>query len=132
MKNHYECTFIINHSLDDAQIESTIRLAEDTIAKNGGAVVNTDRIGRRRLAYTIAKKNSGFYVAIEFEAESRSIEKVERFLTLDENVIRYMTLKLSKRDLEAKRNRAAAVLAAAKALEEAKDAVEAAPEKDKK
>lgn len=134
MKNHYECTFIVNHSLDDAQIESTIRMAEDTVVKNGGQIVATDRIGRRRLAYPILKKNSGFYVSIEFEAEARSIEKVERFLTLDENVIRYLTLKLSKRDLEAKRARAAQALAASiQPQDEARDAAEPpAADKEKK
>jgi small subunit ribosomal protein S6 len=121
MKNYYECTFIVNSGLDDAQIENTIKATEDTIVKNGGSIVNIDRIGRRRLAYPITKKHNGFYTCIEFEAEPRAIEKVERFLTLDENVMRYLTMKLDARQLEAKRNRAAALAAAALlAAEEAK------------
>ncbi len=110
MKRFYECTFIVNPGLDDAQIESTVKMAHDTIVKNGGDIVNTEHLGRRRLAYPIAKKHNGFYVVLEFEAEGRIVEKVERFLTLDENVMRYLTVMLDARELEAKRNRAAMAL----------------------
>jgi small subunit ribosomal protein S6 len=107
MKRFYVCTFIVNPGLDDAQIESTVKMAEDTVVKNGGEIVNTDHLGLRRLAYPIAKKHNGFYVTLEFEAEGRIVEKVERFLTLDENVMRYLTVMLDARELEAKRTRAA-------------------------
>ena len=106
MKNFYECTFIVNPGLDDAQIESTIKLAEDAMVRNGAQIVAVDRIGRRRLAYPIAKKHNGYYVSFEFESEPGGIERIERYLTLDENVMRYLTLKLDKRELEAKRARA--------------------------
>lgn len=107
MKNFYDCTFIVNPGLDDGQIENTIKQAEDTIVKNGGQMISIDRLGRRRLSFPIQKKHNGFYVCIEFEGEGRIIEKVDRFLTLDENVMRYLTLKLDKREMEAKRNRTA-------------------------
>jgi small subunit ribosomal protein S6 len=110
MKRYYECTFIVNPGLDDAQIESTVKMAEDTIVKNGGELLNTEHMGRRRLAYPITKKHNGFYVCLEFEAEGRIVEKVERFLTLDENVMRYLTVTLDDRELEAKRSRAAMLL----------------------
>lgn len=117
MKTYYECTFIVNPGLDDAQIETTAKAVEETIVKNGGEMVNTDHIGRRRLAYPIAKKHNGYYICMEFEMDGRSIERVERLLKLDENVIRHLTLKLDKRELEAKRKRAA--LAAAPPAEAA-------------
>jgi small subunit ribosomal protein S6 len=107
MKRFYECTFIVNPGLDDGQIENTVKMAEDTIVKNGGAIVNIEHIGRRRLAYPITKKHNGYYISVEFEAEGRIIEKVERFLTLDENVMRYLTVNLDARELEAKRTRVA-------------------------
>jgi small subunit ribosomal protein S6 len=111
MTNFYETTFIVNPNLDDHQIENTIKLAEDAIVKNGSQIVNTDRIGRKRLMYPIAKKHTGFYVCIEFEGEGKSVEKIERALKLEENVLRYLSLKLDKRELQAKRDRASARLA---------------------
>ncbi|MCB2203257.1 30S ribosomal protein S6 [bacterium] len=107
MKRYYECTFIVNPGLDDGQIENTVKMAEDTIVKNGGELVNTEHIGRRRLAYPISKKHNGYYITVEFQAEGRIIEKVERFLTLDENVMRFLTLTLDARELKAKQDRLA-------------------------
>jgi small subunit ribosomal protein S6 len=122
MKNYYECTFIVNPGLDDAQIENTIKMTEDLVVKNGGQLVGTDRLGRRRLAYPIMKKHNGFYTCVEFEGEGRIVEKVERFLTLDENVMRFLTLKLDNRELAAKQNRAAlAIIAATPKPEEVKE-----------
>jgi len=106
MKRFYECTYIVNPGLDDAQIESTANMIEDTIVKNGGEIVSTEHIGRKRLAYPIAKKHNGYYVSVEFRAEGRLIERVERFMTLDENIMRYLTIQLDDRELEAKRARA--------------------------
>jgi small subunit ribosomal protein S6 len=107
MKNFYETTFIVNASIDDEQIDGTVKQVEDLIVKNGGEILSVDRIGRRRLAYPIAKKHQGFYACIEFKAEGRSIDKVERFYQLDENVLRYLTLQLSKREIDAKHQRIA-------------------------
>lgn len=107
MKRYYECTFIVNPGMDDGQIENTVKMAEDTIVKNGGEIVKTEQIGRRRLAYPINKKHNGFYITIEFQAEGRIIDKVERFLTLDENVMRFLTLTLDARELKAKEERLA-------------------------
>ena len=108
MKNFYETTFIVNPNLDDHQIENTIKMAEDAVVKNGCQIISIDRIGRRRLTYPIAKKHTGFYVTIEFEGEGKTLEKIERALKLEENVLRYLSLRLDKRELEAKRLRAAA------------------------
>jgi small subunit ribosomal protein S6 len=110
MKNFYETTFIVNPNLDDHQIENTIKMAEDAVVKNDCQIVSTDRIGRRRLTYPIAKKHTGFYVTIEFEGGGKTLEKIERALKLGENVLRYLSLRLDKRELEAKRLRAAARL----------------------
>jgi small subunit ribosomal protein S6 len=130
MKKFYETAFIVNAGLDDEQIEITIKQAEDLIVKNGGEIVNIDRIGRRRLTYPIAKKNNGFYTAIEFNAEGRIIEKIERFYQLDENILRYLTIQLDKRMQEAKRLRIIlnAELLAAKEVELAQMAIPPRPE----
>ncbi len=112
MKRFYECTFIVNSNIDDAQIEGTIKAAQEAITKNGGQIASIEHIGRRRLAYPIAKKHNGYYATIEFEAESNSIERIERHLTLDENILRYLTLQLDLKELEAKKTRAVYALAA--------------------
>ena len=101
-KNIYETTFIVNASLDDAQIESAISRVQDVITKNGGAITALNKWGRKRLAYSINKKTTGYYCNIEFEASGNVIALLERSYQLDELIIRYLTIRLSKNALKAR------------------------------
>ena len=101
-KHTYETTIIINASLDDTQIDTVIGRIQETITKNGGAVTEINKWGRKRLSYTINKKTNGFYVNIEFLAPSTLIGLLERSYQLDEMVLRYLTIKLDKKALAAK------------------------------
>lgn len=115
----YETTFIVNASLDDAQIEATIARVQDTITKNGGEITMLNKWGRKRLAYAISKKTNGFYVNIEFTAPASMIALLERSYQLDEMILRYLTIVLDKKALAAKAvAQAAAQLAAQAAAEE--------------
>lgn len=112
-KNTYESTVIINASLDDTQIDSTIGRIQETIAKNGGAITEINKWGRKRLSYTINKKTNGFYVNIEFVGPSTLIGLLERSFQLDELILRYLTVKLDKKAIAAK----AKLITAAPAVE---------------
>ncbi|MDH3252296.1 MAG: 30S ribosomal protein S6, partial [Ignavibacteria bacterium] len=68
-KTHlYEATFIVNASLDDAQVDNVIGRVQDVITKNGGTIALLNKWGRKRLSYPINKKTNGFYVNLEFDA----------------------------------------------------------------
>ncbi len=97
---HYESVVIINASLEDAQVEQTIANIQESITTNGGEITDTENWGRKRLAYNINKAKTGYYLITRFTAPTEAIKKFERALRLDENVIRYMTIVLSKKDLE--------------------------------
>ncbi len=101
-KNTYETTIIINASLDDAQIDAVIGRIQETVTKNGGAIAEINKWGRKRLSYTINKKTNGFYVNIEFTGPSTVIGPLERAYQLEELILRYLTIKLDKKALAAK------------------------------
>ena len=101
-KRLYETTFIVNASLDDAQIESAVARVQDVITKNGGTILAMNRWGRKRLAYSINKKTTGYYVNIEFDAPGSMITLLERSYQLDELILRYLTIRLSKNALKAR------------------------------
>jgi small subunit ribosomal protein S6 len=117
----YETTFIVNASVDDAQIESAISRVQDVIAKNGGTIVAVNKWGRKRLAYPISKKTTGFYCHIEFEAPGSLIALLDRSYQLDELVLRYLTVRLSRNALKARTQ--AKIQAAAAAEEEQKESL---------
>lgn len=108
--NIYETTFIVNVSLDDAQIGVVTEKVKDFIIKNGGTIRELVPWGRKRFAYPIQNKNNGYYVVIEFSAPTDLIAKLERHYFLEESILRYLTIVLDKKALKA-RTSAAALLA---------------------
>lgn len=105
LRRVYETTFIVNAALEDQDIDSVINKVSNYIENNGGTILETDKWGRRRLAYPINKKYNGFYVHIVFETMPGSVPILERFLVLEDTVLRHLTLILPKklRDLRAQK-----------------------------
>lgn len=108
----YEAVFIVNASLDDAQIESVINRTTEYIGKQGGSVTEVDRWGRKRLAYPIQKKNNGFYVVCEFRSPGDALTKLERFFALEEQILRHLVVEVDLKAKEAKLKRLQAAEAA--------------------
>ncbi|TAK60645.1 MAG: 30S ribosomal protein S6 [Bacteroidetes bacterium] len=98
----YETTFIVNASLEDPQIEAIISHIQEVIVKNGGEVVAVNRWGRKRMMYQIKKKNSGYYVNIEFNAPTSIVKALAHVFMLDEHIVRYLTIKIEKKALQAR------------------------------
>ena len=94
--NHYETVFILTPVLSDVQMKEAVEKFSKVITDNGGTVVNTEEWGLRKLAYPIAKKSTGFYTLIEFDADPKNVRKLETAYRRDERVIRFLTFRLDK------------------------------------
>ena len=135
-KNTYEFTYIVNSVLGDDQIKGLVNRVTKFIEKEGGNIIEVDEWGSQRLAYPIDKKRTGYYVNAYFEAEGDLIARLERTLTLEDDILRFLTLKMDavmlrhyeERKKERARERAES-LAASK--EEEKKKVEASCRGDK-
>ena len=101
-KHSYETTFIINASIEDSQIEALITRSQEAIVSNGGEIQAVNKWGRKRLSYPIEKKNNGYYVNLEFIAPGHVVARMEHTFLLDENVLRFLTVQLSKNALQAR------------------------------
>ena len=104
----YESTIIINAALEDNDIEAVVTRICNYIENHGGTVNEVSKWGRKRLAYPINKKYNGYYVHIVFEALPANIPIFERFLILEDTVIRHLTLVLSERLRNYRREKALA------------------------
>lgn len=101
MKNNvYESAVLINAALDDEQIEAMIAHIRETIINNGGEIREEENWGRKRLAYMVKKSKVGYYVIFRFDAPSNIVTKLERFYSLDEYILRFLTLRLDKDAIE--------------------------------
>ncbi len=98
--NTYESAVIINAALDDEQIEGIISRIKDFVTNNGGNIREIENWGRKRLAYMINKSKIGYYAIFRFDAPTNIISKLERNYTLDEHIIRYLTISLDKDAVE--------------------------------
>lgn len=97
MSKTYETIFILDAILDDEKVESIVQKYSAFLTKNNCSVVNIDKWGRRKFAYQIKKKHTGFYISIEFTGMADVVSKLERQYHLDENIIRYLTVSFDKR-----------------------------------
>ncbi|MFY8001624.1 MAG: 30S ribosomal protein S6 [Candidatus Kapaibacteriota bacterium] len=99
-KHTYETTFIVNASLEDANIEPVVNGTIDFIQNNGGTITTLDKWGRRRLAYPIQKKHNGYYVYVMYEAPPTLLPQLERYFQLEENVLRHLSIKMNGHAIE--------------------------------
>lgn len=98
--NTYESAVIINAALDDEQIDGIISRIKEFITNNGGEIREIENWGRKRLAYMINKSKIGYYVIFRFDAPTNIISKMERNYSLDEHILRYLTISLDKDAIE--------------------------------
>lgn len=96
MLNHYEAAFILTPVLSDAQMKEAVEKFKNLLTENGGAIVNEEEWGLRKLAYPIQGKSTGFYAILQFDVEPNVIEKLETAFRRDERVIRFLTFRLDK------------------------------------
>lgn len=93
---YYETVFIARQDLSDAQVKSLTETCEKIIKDGKGKVAKTESWGLRTLAYKINKSKKGHYVLIETDTPAPAIIELERTLRLNEDVLRYMTIKLDE------------------------------------
>ncbi len=98
--NVYESAVMINAALDDEQIDSIISHIKEIITNNGGEIREIENWGRKRLAYMVKKSKIGYYAIFRFNAPSNIVTKLERTYTLDEHILRYLTIKLDNDAIE--------------------------------
>ncbi len=99
-KKMYESAVIINAALEEDQIQSIISRIKELISSNDGEITDIEDWGRKRLAYMIRKSKIGYYIIFQFNAYPQIIFTLEKFYKLDENILRYLTIKLTKNALE--------------------------------
>jgi small subunit ribosomal protein S6 len=96
----YESAVLINAALDDESIKILISKIRENITNNGGEILEVEDWGRKRLAYQVKKSKIGYYVIFRFNSQPDLIPKLERYYQLDETILRYLTITLSKDALE--------------------------------
>ena len=96
----YESTFIARHDMSAQQVEALAESLSTIIKDNGGAVAKTEFWGSRTLAYRIKKNRKGHYVFFNLDAPTEAVQEYERNMRLNEDVLRYLTVRVDELDPE--------------------------------
>ena len=125
MQRFYEVMYIVRPDVEDADLDKLIAGFEQTVTNGGGSVRSTEKMGRRKLAYTVRKFNDGYYILMTIDADGKLVAEVERRLRVSEPVIKFITVRM---DEEQKRlDKIKAIRATRKKVSAQPTAVEEAP-----
>ncbi|WP_075520093.1 30S ribosomal protein S6 [Candidatus Pelagibacter communis] len=98
--NNYEHTIITRQDTSISQIKQIKEKYSDFILKNKGNIVQTQDWGLMNLSYLIKKNKKGNYIHFKIECEGSLIKELEKNERLDKNLLRFLTVKVKKFDLE--------------------------------
>ena len=96
MSNNYEMMYILRPDLSEEQVGNAIQKYQAFVSDRGAENIQIQNRGKRRLAYPIKKYLDGIYIQMNYQADGTQISPLERAMRLEEEVIRYLTIKLKK------------------------------------
>ena len=92
----YESVIIIRQETSPQQVETLADTYQDIIKENGGSVKKRENWGLRSLAYKIKKNRKGHYILFNIDAPSAAVHEMERLMSLNEDILRYLTLRVDE------------------------------------
>jgi small subunit ribosomal protein S6 len=92
----YEVMFIVRPDLADEDVEKMVTTLEGNATHAGAKLKNTERMGKRRLAYMVRGFADGNYILMTLEADGNAIHEVERRLRVTEQVIKFITVRVDE------------------------------------
>ncbi len=94
MKRKYEIVYIFDSALEEPEVNEHLDRFHDLLKSPDQAepITGISHWGKRTLAYPIKKKEIGYYVVAQFEAETELLREFERIIKLDETVLRYLVV----------------------------------------
>lgn len=90
----YETIFITRQEVSSHDLEKITANFIKTLTDNGGSIVKTEQWGLRDLAYPIKKTNKAYYTFLGIDSPYNAVKELERKLSLSEDIIRFMTVKV--------------------------------------
>ena len=137
MNRTYELMFIVRPDMPEEEQDKLVSTLESAITSSGGALKKVERMGKRRLAYTVSRFFEGIYILLIVEGAGGLVHELERRLRVTEQVIKFLTVRVDeeqkrldkiKKLRDAKRKTSANPAAAAPTAEATPAPAEAAAE----
>ena len=98
MQRKYEVMFILRPDVIGEEADKLIAGFEATITKGNGKLISSEKLGNRKLAYTVRKFNEGNYNLLTVEADGSLVAELERRLRVTEPVIKFITVRMDEEE----------------------------------
>src|SRR6266581_731651 len=96
MNRIYELMFIVRPDMTEEDLDKLISTLQAVVPPTGGNVQRVDKMGKRRLAYTVRRFHEGIYVLMIIEGGGAVIHELERRLRVTEPVIKFLTVRVDE------------------------------------
>ncbi|AZS21262.1 MULTISPECIES: 30S ribosomal protein S6 [unclassified Caulobacter] len=96
----YEHVVIARQDISPQQAEALNEQLKALIEENGGHIAKIEYWGLRNLTYRIKKNRKGHYSLLAIDAPAAAVKEMERQLLINEDVLRFMTIRVEELDLE--------------------------------
>ncbi|MEP5938787.1 MAG: 30S ribosomal protein S6 [Erythrobacter sp.] len=94
----YEHVFLARQDLSQSQVDALAATATEIVEKNEGKVTKTETWGLKSLAYKIDRNRKAHFVMLNIDAPGTVVEELERQTRINEDVIRYMTIRVDEHE----------------------------------
>jgi small subunit ribosomal protein S6 len=98
MSRLYEVMFIVRPDVAEEDVDKLITGFSTSVTKGGGVVKSVEKMGRRKLAYTVRKFNDGNYILLTIDAGGKVVLELERRLRVTEPVIKFITVRIDEEE----------------------------------
>jgi small subunit ribosomal protein S6 len=98
MDRLYEVMFIVRPDVVEEDVDKLIAGFTANVTSGGGTVKTVEKMGRRKLAYTVRRFNEGNYILLTVEANGVVILELERRLRVTEPVIKFITVRVDEEE----------------------------------
>ena len=98
--NLYEHTIIAGQDTSPSELKQLTEKYSKIVEKNEGEIVKTENWGLLNLSYLIKKNRKGSYIHFKIKGDGKVIEQLEKNEAIDKKLLRNLTVKVKKFDLE--------------------------------
>lgn len=96
----YEHVFICRQDISQQQVETLTENLTAILTEQGGSIEKTEYWGLRSLAYRLKKNRKGHYSLLNITADHTAISEMERQMSLNDDILRFMTIRVEEHDVE--------------------------------
>ena len=96
MNRTYELMFIVRPDMAEEDQDKLISTLETAVTSSGGQLKNVEKMGKRRLAYTVRRFHDGIYILLTVEGSGGLVHELERRLRVTEPVIKFLTVRIDE------------------------------------